>query len=505
MASVVDKFWQAIYEEKAFKDNVFLPDEPTAVPFEKQIDFFCDRGPTKLARCGNRSGKTATNFRDLAWRVMHKHPYLNEEYCETVEEYMATKPREYWVAAPDLTFINDVIWNRFLKTYIPQWYYTNDELVPMVSTEKTNGTDFIYSVTFRNGDTIKFRTYSQNLTSKMGASIYGLWLDEPPPSLQMLVELVMRVMDQGGVLSLGFTPVDVPDDIIDWVENHEGLSQHRWSIYDNPVFRDDEVKLNRVLAELKSLPEHKRNLRIHGDWDKEKEKEEDRVWSNVYPVTVKDFPIPHNWRQVRVADPAGGVTGFSIFAEDPVPNELGECDWYCIHSEEISLANGKKNATAMDIEARMETRAPFPEYQYFMSIYDNAENWFANHAVNKQGQWMPCLLKNVELFNNITRDVVAAGKLKFFAIGAALAVRQFMRARRNPKTGKISFKKLHAIDTVRYFCPMIPPFDPNHQGDKRTEVERINDEWTKKLQAEWNKIGQEQDRIIPNYQSRQRR
>jgi hypothetical protein len=171
--SKVKTFWEAIFAEKEYKDRTFCPADPTMVPFEKQLAFLKDPALTKLARCGNRGAKTFTSIRDLAWRLCRRHPYHRDWYCDSAEEYMDQKPKKWWVVAPDLTFLHDTIWVQFLQMFTPQWYYTNDDLVPMLGIERISGKETIQSLRMRNGDEVIFRSYTQSLLSKMGASVDG--------------------------------------------------------------------------------------------------------------------------------------------------------------------------------------------------------------------------------------------------------------------------------------------------------------------------------------------
>jgi hypothetical protein len=504
-SETIQLLWDAINAEKEYKDSVFCPETPDMVPFPKQEAFLRDPSLTKLARCGNRAAKTFTSMRDLAWRVTRKHPYLPQWNCATDEEYMASPAKVWWVCAPDLTFINDVIWGQFLQQFIAQWYYTDDDLVPMAFTEKTKGKDFIQGLKLRNGDEIIFRSYTQSILSKMGASVKGgVYLDEPPPDLTVLTELVVRVLDGDGLFNMSFTPVDLDEDVIDYLEGHPALSTHRWSMMDNPVFRDNPDRLARAMAEFAHLPPHKRQLRIYGDYDTDAGEGKQFLFENLEPETVEDFAVPLHWRQVRVLDPAGHRSGLAIFAEDPSTiREDGTSDWFCITARHIEWKGRTVKAT--DIEGEVNRHAPYEEYTYFKSIYDNAESWFAAHAENKNGQWEPCILKKVELSITMMRNKIAEGRVKFFLNGAALAVKELKKAKRNIDTGKPMFKKLHALDCVRYFTMMIPEADPSIIPDKRNEEERMMHMATLQLQRQWASYGAEAKESIFQKQRRNRR
>ena len=504
-SDVIESLWEAIETERLYKDSVFCPEDPTMKPFPKQEAFLRDPSLTKLARCGNRSAKTFTSMRDLSWRVTRRHPYLPQWYCETFEEYLKSPPKVWWVCAPDLTFINDVIWGQFLQQFIAQKYYTTEDLEPMSFTEKVKGKEFIQGLKLRNGDEIVFRSYTQSILSKMGASVKGgVYLDEPPPDLTVLTELVVRVLDGDGLFNMSFTPVDLDEDVIDYLEGHPALSTHRWSLMDNPVFRDNPERLARTMAEFAHLPPHKRQLRIYGDYDTEAGDGKVFLFENLEPETVEDFEVPLSWRRVRVLDPAGHRSGLAIFAEDPSTiRDDGTSDWYCILARHIEWKGRTVKAT--DIEAEVDRHSPYETYTYFMSIYDNAESWFAAHAENTNGQWVPCILKKVELSISLMRDRLGEGRVKFFVNGAALAVKELKKAKRNVETGKPMFKKLHALDCVRYFTMMIPEADLTMTAEKRNEEERRVHMMTLQLQKEWSSYGRDTKESIFRKQIRNRR
>jgi hypothetical protein len=505
MSEVIEALWSAIYAEKAYKDSVFCPENPDMKPFPKQEAYLRDPSLTKLARCGNRAAKTFTSMLDLSWRIRRKHPYLPEWYCKTDEEYLKSPPRTWWVCAPDLTFIHSVIWVQFLQQFIGQWYYVDDDLVPLTCMEKLKGKEFIQSVRFRNGDEIVFRSYTQNILSKMGASVKGgVYLDEPPPDLTVLTELVMRVLDGNGLFNMSFTPVNLDEDIIEYIENHPGLSMHRWSLMDNPVFRDDPEKLARAMAELAHLPEHKRKMRLFGDYDFDAGEGREFLFENLEPEIVEDFPIPHHWRQVRVIDPAGHRSGFAIFAEDPSTiRDDATSDWYCFVARHIEWKGRTVKAT--DIENECDQYALHDDYTYAYSIYDNAENWFAAHATHKHGIWIPCILKRVELSVTQMRTEIGAGRVKFFLNGAALAIKEIKKAKRNTLTGKPEFKKLHSLDCVRYFCTMIPDADPSILPDKRKEEEKMIQADYQNTLKRWRSYSEEDKRNALEKTNRNRR
>jgi hypothetical protein len=197
-------------------------------------------------------------------------------------------------------------------------------------------------------------------------------------------------------------------------------------------------------------------------------------------------------------DPAGHRSGFAVFAEDP-----NDGQWYCTLACHIEWKG--RTAKATDIEAKCDEFAPHEEYRYFASIYDNAENWFAAHADNTLGQWIPCIQKNVELSLSMTRAAITEGRLKFFRVAAALAVREIGKAHRHEKTLKPVLKRFHALDCIRYFCMMIPERDPDWVGDKRNEEDRLLDASYRQLQMKWKDIEKEEFSSVFKQMKRRRR
>lgn len=472
----VKAYREAILRDKRLKEKLFMPWDASIKPFPEQEEFLADTTLTKLAKCGNRAGKTATCMRDLAWKLMRKHPYDSAYYCETDEEYMRSGGRIFWSIAPTFEFIKNVEWELYLQRYLPEWLYTFDDFTSGLVIKREKGTDIVDSVTFRNGDKLIFKTFSQDLKSLMGMSVNGgVYVDEMPAHVSTLVELVTRTLDGGGCFTLGFTPVVKNDEIKEYVDNHKGMSVHQWGLIHNPVFRDNPDKLERALEEWAHLPESTKQMRMNGDWTYEYKG--DRVFENVNPVVVEDFEIPIHWRRVRVCDPANHRSGVSIYAEDPKDGT-----WFCIEALEIEWRGVL--AKTDDIEREINKLAPFPDYKYVLSLYDNAEAWFGAHTAGQQGKWRPCVQKKKESLIMLTRDCIVSGKVKFFKYKGAAAVKQIYAYRRNDEGGIVK-RKDHIVDTLQYFCREIPRYNPNIQELAPNTQEQVVEHHFKQLGKKW--------------------
>jgi hypothetical protein len=478
----VKAYREALLLDKKNRQDMLIPWQADAVVFDAQKRFLADEALTKLARCGNRAAKTFTTMRDLSWKVMRRHPYIKKWQRWDEKSYFKDGGKTWWVVAPTFEFLRETIWKMYLERFFPKWYYTDDDFVSGLSWKKDKGEEYLESITFRNGDVVEFKTYSQNLLSKMGRAVSGgVYIDEMPPSLLVLSELVTRCLDHGADFILGFTPVVKVPDIREYVDKHTQMSVHQWALNENPVYRDNPEKLARAIAEWAGLPEPLRRARMTGEWYEEIP-EGQRIFENVTPICVDDFEIPLDWRQVRFADPASHRTGVVIFAEDP-----NDGQWYATIAREIEWTG--KLAKADDIEGVIDSLAPYEDFRYYMSVYDNAEAWFGAHSTGKLGKWRPCVhKKNKEILINNARDQVVAGRVKFFKVGAAALVRQIYQYRRKPD-GAVYKKKDHLVDPLQYFCREMPPFIPGQQSVPCDLPEEIKKAHFRKLAKKWAQKG----------------
>lgn len=460
---------------KELVENSFIPWDRKAKPFAEQKEFFRDTSKTKLCRTGNRAAKTFSTMRDVAWKIMRNHPYRKDWRQDYKQS--SRSPKKIWICGPSFEFLREVAWEQYLCKFIPRWYYMNNEGEDNIIMSTHGQYKFIEKVYFRNGDVLEFRSYMQNLLTRMGRAVDEIVLDEMPPKLMIISELVTRVLDRGGGLTMGFTPLNPDPTIRNYLEKHPRLSTHTWPLKSNPLYGKDPEKYQRVLDEFSQLPEIEKNARLNGDWYYEHDGT-DFVFQNVVPQVVDDFEVPLEWRRMIVLDPASHITGFAIFAENP-----SDHNWICIEAGELFWKD--KLATTDDILKELERRKPSPDFKYCKMIYDNAEAWFGAHA---RGGWRPCIekYKKAQIMN--MRSIIVTGKLKFFAIGAAPALKQIYEYRQ--KAGKIVKRGDHIVDCIQYFSREIPPPVLNRTQNLVATQEDIVQCHMESLRNKWKSNGQ---------------
>jgi hypothetical protein len=457
--------------------------QPHITPFSQQLGFFRDTGLCRLLRCGNRAAKTYSAMRDLAWRITRTHPF-NQKYnvCKLTakwrdivatpewdEKYSKTPKRQFWIVGPTYEFVRDVMWDQYLKNFIPEWFIQD--------IKRTNQGNIDY-VTFKNGDVLKCKTYSQEDMAKMGYAVDAIYIDEMPPNMRQINELIFRLLDKHGEICLAFTPLIENDEIkesLDGAVEKGQMSLHSWSLKDNPKFINNPEIMSRALEEFGKISDPaEREARISGQWYK-KITEQKLLFEGVEPEIVEDFEIPLEWRRARVTDPAAHCTGHIEAAEDP---DTGE--WYCYRAVEINW--NKKLAKAEDILTEINKTLPFPEFKFTLSLYDNAEAWFGAYA--KQYGYRPCIQKNVELAIINTRNTLVAKRIKFFRRGAATFIEQIKEYKTNTQGTKVLKRKDHVIDCIHYFCRQIPEMLPKHLQETYDEKKELWQTYLRNKEAE---------------------
>lgn len=455
-----------ILQEEAWLKQLqsFIPWEPSAKPFPKQVEYFADESYYILLRMPNRAAKTFSWCRNLAWIVTSTHPYQPRhnaafqakikgwDCVDIFDAYLKMPSLTIWVLSPDYSFNNDVIWKQYLSRFIPSWFYQDENGKDMITYTQHGNID---TITFKNGTEISFRSYAQRLLSMMGRAVDYVFIDEMPPHLQIISELFMRTQDKGGTLHMAFTPLVVNEEIKNLLENHPNVVQHRWTIMDNPLYGQNPDKLRRYLQDLQHLPENERRARLEGEWYYELE---DFVFEGLEPKVVDDFEVPLDWRRVRSLDPSTHTNGYVELAEDPRTGT-----WYIIKALQLSW---KEKASVSVILESLQALKPHPMYPYVFSIYDNAESWFGADPKVKEDGWVPCILKNRELNISMTREALHKQKVVIFKNGGAAFFEQLKNYRKR-EDGSIIKRNDHVLDAGMYAIRQLPdplPLPENYEA-----------------------------------------
>lgn len=214
------------------KEQSRLPNIRKYEPHEKQFKFHSSFKKRKLYIGGNRSGKTTGGVCEGVWRATGTHPYRPELNLQL--------PNRGRVVGVDFTQGID-------KIILPQY----KQWTP--ASELLGGTwDKAYDrggrvLNFKNGSTIEFMSYDQDLDKFAGTSRHWVHFDEEVPR-PIWVECLARLVDTNGEWWLTMTPVEgmnwIYDDVYEKnVNNPDGtIEVIEINTLENPYLTAEGIK-----------------------------------------------------------------------------------------------------------------------------------------------------------------------------------------------------------------------------------------------------------------------
>lgn len=419
-----------ILERREAFDPTRTGSKPTSAQ-QEVIDEF-GRVHHQYIRAGNQSGKSQTCARLLTWAITGSHPTW-------------TKPPQWEgpllaiVAARTGKQLENSLIPR-IRSYLPAGTYK--------VVKAGNATD---RIELDDGSRIVFQSLENHNQARERLQSYTAhiaWIDELPPTVGILSELLRSIQANDGYLLASFTPISRNLEVQRFIDGvlPPKAKVYRFQMLDNPVYADPRRR-QEVLDTLLSLPEAVRNSRLYGDWVQE----EDQVYYFDYESMVK-FPegYSHLWRHVEVVDPAlSSALGLTVWAEDPQTNH-----WYCVLAEYIK---GIHVPTLIIEEVRKRTA----HYNIVRRISDPHEVWYIQQAgappynLRYQGVYKKHERKG-ELIKGFQEKL---GQRLFLAPVAAQALIDEILECRWADRGDgriVNASSYHLLDTAQYFADGIP-------------------------------------------------
>lgn len=159
------------------------------VPHDKQRDFHSDNAFGRLFLGGNRSGKSVAGTVEAVWWLTDSHPYMD------------TPPAPVRGRAIGVDFQHGV--EQILIPLYKRW-------VPP-ETLMGDSWDSAYSLSdrvlkFKNGSTLEFLSYEQDMDKHAGTSRHFVHFDEEPPK-HIFGENMLRLLDTNGKYWITMTPL----------------------------------------------------------------------------------------------------------------------------------------------------------------------------------------------------------------------------------------------------------------------------------------------------------
>lgn len=172
-------------KNQAIKPNIFGYD-----PHEKQQIFHGINKQGRLYIGGNRSGKTYSSIAEDIWWLTDTHPYLDTPPV----------PVRGRVVTVDFTEGLEKIILPLFKSLLPSSYLINGSWDASYSKQ-------FRTLTLKNGSTVEFMSYEQDLEKFAGTSRHFVHFDEEPP-MHIWNECLARLVDTSGRWWISMTPVD---------------------------------------------------------------------------------------------------------------------------------------------------------------------------------------------------------------------------------------------------------------------------------------------------------
>lgn len=299
-------------------DKQSVTPEISGERFEHTYDIHVDSS-TNLYLLANglvthNSGKSQTCARIVTWVLTETHPHWKRPASWGVEPLLAI------IAGRTGKQIEESLLPK-IKSYLEPGTYKEVRIGNIIQRlELTNGNRIVFqSLENPNMARERIQSYVAHIA----------WIDELPPTVEVMDELLRRVQARNGYFLASFTPLVRNLKVQKFVDNlKEPLAKtYRFQMLDNPLYANSERRAE-IIASMAHLPEHVRNSRLYGDWMSDD--------NAVYQFNQDDvIGMPENyspmWRHVESVDPASSsALGYTLWAEDPATGI-----WYCVKAEYI--------------------------------------------------------------------------------------------------------------------------------------------------------------------------
>jgi len=466
MTKKPDKMLLAAMEklERLRRQECFDPANPDSKPTPAQQAVLDDFGTTKIQviRAGTQAGKSQTCSRLITWMLAETHPSWK-------------RPAE-WGNEPLLGIVAGRTSKQLEESLLPK---IRSFLEPGSYKEVRIG-NIIQRLELTNGNRIVFQSLENPNMARERIQSYVAhiaWIDELPPTVDVMDELLRRVQARDGYFLASFTPLVRSVAVQRFVDNlQEPLAKtYRFRMLDNPLYQQ-ETRQKEILASLSHLPEHVRNSRLYGDWMSD----DNAVFYFDYSKMV-ELPQDYSplWRHVESVDPAiKSALGYTLWAENP---QTGI--WYCIKAEYIK-------GIYVPTELVQTVSRLSANYNVVRRIADPHESWYIHTAASMGITYTGVYKKNdrkAELIKNFQEEL---GKSLRVSPTADLLIEEITSARwSDTRDGKIaSGSDYHLLDSAQYFQDVKPKKEATPQTGANWQSWLYTENEKRKQSLEKNKI-----------------
>lgn len=422
------------------RTTAFDPIYPDSKPTAAQQEIIADFGVVKhqYVRAGSQSGKSQTCSRLTTWVLTDTHP--------------TWKRPENWKIEPLLIIVAGRTGKQIESSLLPRIV---SYLEPGTYKEHRQGGS-IQWLDFASGDRIVFQSLENPVMARERLQSYTAhmaWVDELPPTVDILAELHRSIQAKNGMFLASFTPLTPSYEIQKFIDQvQEPLAKvYRLNMMDNPVYADPTRK-QEVMSTLEHLPEKVRRSRLYGDWLTPDE----QVYDFTYETMVRPIPDHYStsWRHVESVDPAySSALGLTVWGEDPHTNE-----WYCVLDEYVE---GIRDPVALLNHVRSRTS----KFNIVRRVCDSHEVAYMGLASREGVHYIP-VMKNNRKMELIVGLQTKLGRKMFLTPNCRNLIAELQDCRWSDRGEGIivAASKYHLLDSSQYFADNIPPVKQDSGG-----------------------------------------
>jgi hypothetical protein len=378
----------------------------------------------------SNSGKSQTCARLLTWVLTDTHP--------------SWKRPSQWLDEPILAIVAGRTGKQIEESLLPK---IRSYLSPGSYKEIRIG-NIIQRLELDNGARIVFQSLENPTSAQQRLQSYVAhiaWVDELPPTMDIVREILVRTQARNGFNLFSFTPTIVNAEIqqfVDGLQEPEG-KVYRFHMLDNPLY-SDPTRREELLSRYAHLPEHQRDAILAGEWMQAADQVYYFNWNSMVEMPAGYSPM---WRHVESVDPAlKSALGLTVWAEDP-----GSGIWYCIRSDYVK-------GIYVPTELVKYVSDITKQYNIVRRIADPHEVWYIQTASSMGISYMGVYKKNErksELIKGLQEKL--GGQIRISPNCEGL-ISELQECRFSDRTaGKIvNSSSYHLLDSAQYFCDNIP-------------------------------------------------
>lgn len=380
----------------------------------------------------HNSGKSQVCARLLTWVLLGTHPTWKRP------EKWGDEPLLMLVAGRTGKQIEDSLLPK-IRSYLPAGTYKEVRIG-----------NIIQRIEMENGDRIVFQSLENPNVARerlMSYVAHLTWVDELPPTLDLVREILIRTQARDGYSLFSFTPTVVNVDIQKFVDSlsEPDARVYRFKMLDNPLY-SDPVRKQELINRYSHLPEHVQSAIFEGDWMSA----DDMVYYFDYRTMV-EMPqnySPLHWRHVEAVDPAlKSALGLTVWAEDPQT-----AIWYCVLAQYI---RGIYVPTEL-VEAVRKRTSPF---NVVRRIADPHEVWYIQTAGSMGITYQGVYKKNdrkSELIKGLQEKLGPSLRISPLECSDLITELQDCRWSSSGEGKIVNSSSYHLLDSAQYFADNIP-------------------------------------------------